>query len=70
MKTLLFIALYFVFGIFLIKWFWGWTIPEIFPKAVEENFIAAQISWWTALKFSVFLSILMAVTSIKREKNK
>ncbi len=68
MKTLIFIALYFVFGIFLIKWFWGWTIPEIFPEAVKQNLIASSISWWTAFKFSILLSIMTAVTAIRKEK--
>lgn len=70
MRIITFIIGYFVFGIFLIKWFWAWTIPEIFPEAVKQNLIAANISWWTALKFSVLLSIITAVTTIRREKSR
>ncbi|GAB4032792.1 MAG: hypothetical protein Fur0012_11760 [Elusimicrobiota bacterium] len=70
MKIITFILAYFVFGIFLIKWFWAWTIPEIFPEAVKQNLIAETISWWTALKFSILLSIITAVTTIRKEKGR
>lgn len=70
MRIIILVLAYFVFGIFLIKWFWAWTIPEIFPEAVKQNLIAANISWWTALKFSILLSIITAVTTITKEKSK
>ena len=58
------VILTFVFGIFLIKWFWGWTIPVLFPVAVADGIIAGAISWWTALKLSVFISILVAMSHL------
>jgi len=57
----------FVFGIFLVKWFWAWTIPEIFPGAVAQNLVAAKISWWTALKFSILLSLTAAVARVRKK---
>ena len=59
---LLLVAAVFVFGIFLIKWFWGWTIPALFPLAAAENYIAASITWGTAFKLSLFISILVALS--------
>ena len=63
---LLLVAAIFVFGIFLIKWFWGWTIPALFPLAAnsEQNLIAASITWGTAFKLSLFISILAGLTHL------
>jgi len=56
----------FVLGIFLIKWFWMWTIPSLFPGAVASGAVAARISWWTALKLSVLVALLAAITNISK----
>ncbi|MGD9641318.1 MAG: hypothetical protein AB7V08_01125 [Elusimicrobiales bacterium] len=56
----------FVLGIFLIKWFWMWTIPALFPGAVASGAVAGVISWWTALKLSVLVALLAAITNISK----
>ncbi|PIS46590.1 MAG: hypothetical protein COT17_07860 [Elusimicrobia bacterium CG08_land_8_20_14_0_20_51_18] len=67
MKNIAILVLIFVFGVFLIKWFWAWTIPEIFPGAVQQNLIAAKISWWTALKLSILFSLTAAVSRVSKK---
>jgi hypothetical protein len=62
----LWVAGIFVFGIFLIKWFWMWTIPGLCPGAVASGLVAAKISWWTALKLSVLVALLAAITNISK----
>ncbi len=57
----------FVLGIFLIKWFWMWTIPELFPGAVAAGSVAAKISWWTALKLAGLVALLAAITNISKD---
>lgn len=57
----------FVLGIFLIKWFWMWTIPELFPGAVAAGYVAAKISWWTALKLAGLVALLAAITNISKD---
>ena len=57
----------FVLGIFLIKWFWMWTIPELVPGAVAAGLVAAKISWWAALKLSVLVALLAAITNISKD---
>ena len=49
--------------LFLVKIIWSWTIPDLFPGAVEQGLIAESISWYTALKLSVFIAILTAIAS-------
>jgi len=62
----LWLAGIFVLGIFLIKWFWMWTIPALFPGAVASGAVAGVISWWTALKLSVLVALLAAITNISK----
>ena len=51
-------AIIFFISILIIKYLWGWTIPDLFPKAVEEGYVAREISWFTALKLSLFIALL------------
>lgn len=53
----IFIGLLLLF-LFLIKVLWAWTIPDLFPGAVEQGLIAAEISWLTSFKLALFLSLL------------
>jgi hypothetical protein len=62
----LWVVVVFALGIFLIKWFWMWTVPGLFPGAVESGLVAARISWWTALKLSVLVALLAAITNISK----
>mgnify|MGYP006181484129 CR=1 FL=1 len=72
------IGLIFIFAFFLLKLLWAWTIPELFPGAVEAAFgtnldkplIAPEISWGTAAKLAIFLSFLGGFMKIKSNKSK
>ena len=48
----------FIFTLFLLKVLWSWTIPDLFPAAVQQNLVAAQISWYTSLKLAIFVAVL------------
>tara|TARA_B100001750_G_C15270928_1_gene477498 strand:- start:351 stop:572 length:222 start_codon:yes stop_codon:yes gene_type:complete len=52
---------------FLIKFLWAWTIPDLFPGAVEQGLIASEISWFTSLKLALFFGLL---TSVVKANNK
>ena len=41
-----------------IKLLWAWTIPDLFPGAVEQGLVAAEISWLTSFKLAIFFAIL------------
>jgi hypothetical protein len=60
----------FVVGLFLIKILWAWTVPDLFPGAVQQGLIAKSISWLTAAKLAIFLSFLAGVAGVARESNK
>jgi len=55
-----FIIFAFIFGfvvLLLLKLLWAWTVPDIFPGAVEQGLVAETISWYTALKLALFMSV-------------
>jgi hypothetical protein len=67
---LVFIIGVFVFGLLLVKLLWGWTIPDLFPGAVEKGLVARSISWFTALKVAIFIAVLAGVAGISRGGHK
>ena len=59
---------FFVLGILMIKLIWMWTIPDLFPGAVDQGLVADRISWFVALKLSILVAVLAAVTSFNTSK--
>jgi len=59
-----------VLVLFLVKFLWAWTVPDLFPGAVEQGLIAKSISWLTALKVAIFVGVLASITGISaRDKS-
>ena len=50
-----------ILGIFLVKYLWAWTIPDLFPGAVKQGLIAKSLSWFAAFKVSVFIAVFGAI---------
>ena len=53
-------------ALFLIKVLWAWTIPDLFPGAVEQGLVARDISWFTALKVAIFVAVLAGIAGIRK----
>ena len=47
----------------VIKLLWAWTIPDLFPGAVEQGLVAAEISWFTSFKLALFFGILSGASA-------
>ena len=47
---------------FVFKFLWAWTIPDLFPGAIEQGLVAAEISWFTSFKLALFLGIVRGIT--------
>ncbi len=62
------IAVYAVIVLLLVKLLWAWTIPDIFPGAVEQGLIAGSISWYTAFKIAVFVAVLAGLAGVRRSR--
>lgn len=55
----------FVVVLLLVKVLWAWTVPDLFPRAVAEGYIAAKIGWLTALKLALFLAVLFGAAGAR-----
>jgi len=53
----------FVVVLLLIKVLWAWTVPDLFPGAVEQGL---SISWLAAAKIAIFVAILSGITGGRR----
>ena len=53
-------------GLLLIKLVWAWTIPDLFPGAVEQGLVAESLSWWTAFKLAIFVALLGALAGVRK----
>ena len=56
--------------LFVVKLLWAWTIPDLFPGAVQQGLIAAKISWWTAFKVAIFAAVLAGLAGARNHKQK
>lgn len=64
----LFVGL-FILALLLIKLIWAWTIPDLFPGAVDQGLVAGSISWFTAFKLAIFVAVLGSLAGFKRGKD-
>lgn len=53
--------------LFLVKVLWAWTIPDLFPGAVEQGLIARDISWYAAFKLAVFLGFFAGIAGARNK---
>jgi len=56
----------FIIALLLIKLMWIWTIPDLFPIAVEQGLVAREISWLTSFKLAIFVALLAGITGIRK----
>lgn len=52
------VAVIFVIAMILFKFVWAWVVPDLFPGAVQQGLIAADLTWLTALKLAVLVAVL------------
>lgn len=57
----------FIVALFLIKIMWAWTIPDLFPGAVEQGLIAGSLSWVTTFKLALFVALLSGIAGIRKK---
>ena len=56
----------FIVALFLVKILWVWTIPDLFPGAVDQGLIAKEISWYTSFKVAIFVAALAGIAGIRQ----
>jgi hypothetical protein len=63
------IAITGLIALLLIKLLWAWTIPDLFPGAVDQGLVARDISWLAAFKLALFIAVIAGITGIKKNKD-
>jgi len=48
----------FVIAVILFKFVWAWVVPDLFPGAVEQGLVAANLTWLASLKLAVLVAVL------------
>jgi hypothetical protein len=52
------VAVTFVISLVLFKFVWAWVVPDLFPGAVAQGLIAADLTWFAAFKLAVLVAVL------------
>ena len=62
------VAAVFVLVLLLVKALWAWTVPDLFPGAVDQGLVADTISWLTALKIAIVAAIIAGISGSSGRK--
>ena len=54
-------AVTFVFMVVVLKFVWAWVVPDLFPGAVAQDLINADLSWLSTVKLAVLVAVLSGV---------
>jgi hypothetical protein len=52
------VAVAFVISVVVFKFVWAWVVPDLFPGAVAEGLISADLTWLAAVKLAVLVGVL------------
>jgi len=64
-----FFFLFLILGLFVIKILWSWTVPDLFPGAVQQGLVAAEISWLTSFKLAIFVGMMGGIARVGHSKD-
>ncbi len=48
----------FVLSLVVFKFVWAWVVPDLFPGAVDQGLIVANLTWLAAFKLAVLVAVL------------
>ncbi|UCF61851.1 MAG: hypothetical protein JSV37_03980 [Anaerolineaceae bacterium] len=57
-SVLISVAVVFVISVVIFKIVWGWVVPDLFPGAVDQGLISADLSWLAAVKLAVLVAVI------------
>jgi hypothetical protein len=52
------VAVTFVMSVIVFKFVWAWVVPDLFPGAVAQGLISADLTWLATLKLAVLVAVL------------
>jgi hypothetical protein len=56
--VLIAVAVTFVISVIVFKFVWAWVVPDLFPGAVAQGLISADLTWFATLKLAVLVAVL------------
>ena len=48
----------FVIAMVLLKFVWAWVVPDLFPGAVDQGLVAADLTWLVSMKLAILVAML------------
>lgn len=48
----------FVISVVVFKFVWAWVVPDLFPGAVAQGLISADLTWLATVKLAVLVAVL------------
>ena len=61
------VAVTFVITVVVLKFVWAWVVPDLFPGAVEQGLIVADLTWLASLKLAVLVAVLSGLSPALNE---
>ena len=52
------VAVTFIISVVVFKFVWAWVVPDLFPGAVTQGLISADLSWIASIKLAVLVAVL------------
>jgi len=52
------VAIMFDISLVVLKFVWAWVVPDLFPGAVTQGLIIADLTWLASVKLAVLVSVL------------
>ncbi len=64
------VAIAFGITVIVLKFVWAWVVADLFPGAVAQGLINADLTWLSAVKFAVLVAVLTGVNDTLMEATK
>ncbi len=52
------VSVTFILVVVVFKFVWAWVVPDLFPGAVAQGLISANLTWLAAVKLAVLVAVL------------
>jgi hypothetical protein len=59
-------AVVLVIVLLVVKFLWAWTVPDLFPGAVQQGLVAREISWLASFKLALLAAVLSSLAGVRR----
>ncbi len=61
------VAIAFGITVVVLKFVWAWVVEDLFPGAVAQGLINANLTWLAAVKFAVLVAVVSGVNETLTE---